>query len=108
MAAATAFDALDGSQPRASQCGYSLMNLWCGLSPLLAKTYRRSRLRGTSGKASASDIASKISTSFQTPDVAGVGNLIGHLKCRRAGFCATINLLRLLEQGEKSYAKVQN
>ena len=36
MAAATAFDALDRSQPRASQCGYSLMNLWCGLSPLLA------------------------------------------------------------------------
>ena len=38
MAAATAFDALDRSQPRASQCGYSLMNLWCGLSPLLAKS----------------------------------------------------------------------
>ncbi len=37
MAAATTFDALDRSQPRASQCGYSLMNLWCGLSPLLAK-----------------------------------------------------------------------
>jgi hypothetical protein len=35
MAAATAFDALDRSQPRASQCGYSLMNLWCGLMSTL-------------------------------------------------------------------------
>ncbi len=41
MAAATAFDALDRSQPRASQCGYSLMNLWCGLSPLLATSRER-------------------------------------------------------------------
>jgi len=41
MAAATAFDALDRSQPRASQCGYSLMNLWCGLSPLLLRVLGR-------------------------------------------------------------------
>ncbi len=56
MAAATAFDALDRSQPRASQCGYSLMNLWCGLSPLLAITYRQSQLLTMSGLAPASDI----------------------------------------------------
>ncbi len=40
----------------------------------MAKTYRQSRLRGTSGMASASDIASKISASPRTPDVAAVGN----------------------------------
>jgi len=72
----------------------------------MAKTYRQCRLRGTSGMTSTSDIASKFSASPQTPDLAGVGNLIRPLKCRRAGFCATINLLRPLGQGEKSYAKV--
>ncbi len=77
MAAATTFDALDRSQPRASQCGYSLMNLWCGLSPLLARTYRQSHLLGTSGLVPASDIHLPMSAlprfssaSPPTPDVA--------------------------------------
>ncbi len=102
------FDAVDGSHPPASQFARFRPPSRSGESPLMAKTYRQSRLRGTSGMASASDIASKISTSPQTPDVAGVGNPIGPLNCRRAGLCATINLLRPFGQGEKSYEKAQN